>query len=131
DVTLTKKWQEMVLAETIEVDVLDDDHLVVIDREQCAVQDLVDVGIVSIRQKFQRLLDAFRRIQQPLAARVLSELRQQLPDELLHFSILYLWSDFATESRRHRVTATFDGRREATRAAGSDRGTSHRVFLNG
>ena len=48
----------MMLAEAVEVDVLDDDHLAIIDAEERAVDDLVDVAPVSAREEGQRLVDA-------------------------------------------------------------------------
>ena len=39
------------LAEAVEVDVLDDHHLVIIDREQRVVQNLIDVRVVSAGQE--------------------------------------------------------------------------------
>src|SRR5262245_7974340 len=43
DVALAEKGEEMMLTERVEIDVLDDHHLVVIDGEQCVVEDIVDV----------------------------------------------------------------------------------------
>jgi len=54
-VALPKKRQQMMLAQAVEIDVLDDHHLAVVDREQRAVQDLVDVGVVAAGEKRQRL----------------------------------------------------------------------------
>jgi hypothetical protein len=82
-VALPEKRQQMVLAEAVKVDVLHDDHLAVVDGEQRVVQDLVDVGVVAAGEELERFLDAFGRVQQPLAARVFAELGKQLPDERL------------------------------------------------
>ena len=62
DVALAEKRQQMVLAEAVEVDVLDDHHLVIIDGEQGVVEHRVHVGTVAARQKAHRLLDPLRRI---------------------------------------------------------------------
>ncbi len=65
DVALAEERQQMVLAEAVEVDVLDDHHLVIIDGEQRVVEHRIDVGRVAARQEPQRLLDALRRVEQP------------------------------------------------------------------
>ena len=44
DVALAEERQQVMLAQAVEVDVLDDHHLAIIDREQRVVQHLVDVG---------------------------------------------------------------------------------------
>ena len=85
DVALAEERQQVVLAQAVEVDVLDDHHLAVIDGEQGVVEDLVDVHVVAARQELERLFDALRRIQQSLTARIFSELGQELPDERLHY----------------------------------------------
>ena len=89
-VTFAEKRQQMVLAQAVEIDILDDHHLAIIDREQRVVQYLIDVGAVSTGQKPVRLLDAPGRVEQPLAGRILAHLGEQTPDQLLHRSILYL-----------------------------------------
>ena len=45
---------------------------------------------VPAGQKLERLLDPLRRVEQSFALGILAELRQQLPDQLLHRPILYL-----------------------------------------
>jgi tetratricopeptide (TPR) repeat protein len=74
DVALAEERQQVVLAEAVEVDVLDDHHLVIIDGEQRAVETASMSASVAARQEAQRLLDALRRVEQPLARRVLPEL---------------------------------------------------------
>ena len=59
DVTLAEERQQVMLAQTVEVDVLDDHHLVIIDREQRVVEHRVDVGGVAARQKAQRCSTRF------------------------------------------------------------------------
>ena len=55
---LPEEWQQVVLAQAVEIDVLDDHHLAVVDREQRVVEDLVDVFVVPARQERQGLRDA-------------------------------------------------------------------------
>src|SRR5215208_1795900 len=74
------------LAETVEVDVLDDDHLAVVDGEQRVVQHFLDVGAIAAGQEPQRLFHAQRRAYQPFPVGVLPELGEQLTDEILHRS---------------------------------------------
>ena len=77
DVALAEKRQQMMLAQAVEIDVLDDHHLAVVDREQRPVQDLIDVGAVAAGEKRQRLLDPLRRIEQTLALRILAKVRSE------------------------------------------------------
>ena len=56
DVALAEERQQVMLAQAVEVDVLDDHHLVIIDGEQRVVEHGVDVGRVAARQEPQRLL---------------------------------------------------------------------------
>src|SRR5262245_34749728 len=83
-VTLTKERQDMVLAEAVEIDVLHDDHLAVVDREERIVENAVDIGAVAAREELERFLNALWSPDQPLASRVLAQLDQQLLDEILH-----------------------------------------------
>ena len=66
DVALAEERQQVVLAQAVEIDVLHDDHLVVVDREERVVEDFVDVGRVAAGQECERLLDAQRRPQPAL-----------------------------------------------------------------
>ena len=81
--------QQMMLAQTVEVDVAHDHHLAIIDGEQRAVQHLIDVGLVAAREKLQRLFHPLRRPDQPFARRILAELDQQARDQILHLGIVY------------------------------------------
>jgi hypothetical protein len=85
---LPKKRQQMMLAEAVHVQVPHDDHLVVRHREQRAVDQFVDVGRVTARQELKRISHAARRLEQPFACGVFAQPRQELPDKVLHVSIL-------------------------------------------
>jgi MFS family permease len=89
DVALAEKRQQVVLAQAVEVDILDDHHLVVIDGEERVVQHLVDVGVIAAGQKAQGLLDARRRAKQTLTVWILAELGEQGTDQLLHRHIVH------------------------------------------
>ena len=79
DVALAEERQQVVLAQAVEVDVLDDHHLAVIDGEQRVVEDFVDVHVVAAREELEGLFDALRGVEQPFAARIFSELGKELP----------------------------------------------------
>src|SRR5439155_25666330 len=100
--------QQMVFAETVEVDVLDDHHLAIIDGEQRLVQHGVDVCVIPAREESECFLDPLRRLAQAFAAGILAELPQQLPDEFLHPPILYL--------RHQRAECRFAVRRSSASA---------------
>jgi len=76
------------LTERVEIDVLDDHHLVVIDGEQSIVKDIVDVCAVPGRQESQGFFHARRRADEPFAVGILTEFDQEAPDEILHSRIL-------------------------------------------
>jgi len=86
---LAEERQQVVLAEAVEVDVLDDDHLAILDREQRVVQHLVDVSVIPAGEELQGFLDPRRRVHQPLAIGIFPERRQKVPYEILHPSIVY------------------------------------------
>ena len=67
DVAPAEERQQVVLAQAVEVDVLDDHHLVIIDGEQRVVEHGIDVGRVAAREEPERLLDALRRVDQSFA----------------------------------------------------------------
>ena len=76
DVALAEERQQVMLAEAVEVDVLDDHHLVIIDGEQRVVEDRVDVRRVAARQEPQRLLDPLRACRAALRATGLRRARR-------------------------------------------------------
>src|SRR5438309_1216469 len=69
-------------AQREEVDVLHDDHLVIVFDEQRVVQDVLDFLFVPGGEILQRGGDAFRRLRQALALYVLAQFVQKLLDEL-------------------------------------------------
>src|SRR5262249_982080 len=85
DVRLAEEGQEMMLAQRVEVDVLDQHHLVVVVfRENRPVQDLADILLVARREEVQHRLHAGGCLLQPLALGVLAKLPQDAFDQLLH-----------------------------------------------
>ena len=85
---LAEERQHVMLAEAVEIDVLHDDHFAIVHREQRIVEDRIDIGVVAAGEELQRFLDALRSPDEPLSSRVLAELDQELPNEILHGSIL-------------------------------------------
>src|SRR5687767_4156247 len=88
DVALPEKRQNVMLAKTVEINVLDDDHLVVIDGEQCAVEDGVDIGVVTAGQEPERAFDALRGADESFAGWIFAQLGEQAPDQILHDRIV-------------------------------------------
>src|SRR5437867_13204362 len=76
-----KKWDEMMLAERKKVDVLHDDHLVVLLDEHGAVQNVLHVLAIARREVAQRLLHALGSLVEALALHVLAQLLQELGDQ--------------------------------------------------
>ena len=66
DVALAEERQQVVLAQAVEIDVLDDHHLAVVDGEQRVVEHFVDVHVVAARQELEGLFDALRGIRAAL-----------------------------------------------------------------
>src|SRR3984957_4166997 len=73
----------MMLAQRVHFDVLHHHHLVIIDVEQRGPQNILRVLVVALSQKFHRLLDSFRCLQQSIACRIFVEALQQFPVDLL------------------------------------------------
>ncbi len=67
---LADEGQHVVLAQRVQLDVLDDDHLVIVRGEQRAVDDLFQAAVVTAAQVLHRLCRALRRIAQTFALRV-------------------------------------------------------------
>src|SRR5215470_9052045 len=81
-VTLADEYQQMMLTQTREVDVFDDDHLVVILDEERAVEHVFDFLVVTRRQIAQGRFDALGRLDETLTIDVLAQLLQDLFDVL-------------------------------------------------
>jgi hypothetical protein len=72
----TEERQHVVLAQAVEADVLHQDHLVVADVEQGAVQKLGGILRVALGQEAVRLGDPLGRALEAVSLRVLAELEQ-------------------------------------------------------
>src|SRR2546426_9571874 len=73
DVALTVEGQEVVFAETEEVDVADHHHLVVLDRVESTVKDTFNILLIALREETERLGDPLGSLQEPFAGRILTE----------------------------------------------------------
>src|SRR5579864_7001015 len=76
-----EEGQHVVLAQAVERDVLDHDHLVVVLVEDGACDDVLGAHAVPVGQLAQRARDARGRGPQALALRVLAQLRQHRLDQ--------------------------------------------------
>ena len=82
DRALAVERQHVVLAHRVELDVLQDHHVVRAGREVRAVHDGLHLLPVALRQERKRLRDPHGGFLQPLAIRILPQLDQQFPDKL-------------------------------------------------
>jgi hypothetical protein len=48
-----EKREQVMLTHTEEIDVFDDDHFVVFDRKQRAIQQMIDITLIALRHKSQ------------------------------------------------------------------------------
>ena len=69
--------------QAVKIDIADNDHLVILEREQGPVDDLFDVLIVPFRQKRKRLGHTLGRFLQPGAFRIFSKHFQKLRNQRL------------------------------------------------
>ncbi|MNF99712.1 hypothetical protein D3C84_826230 [compost metagenome] len=73
---LADKGQQMVFAQRIEFDVLDDDHFVIVGGEQCAVDHFFQAFLVAVTQVLHGLGRALGGIQQTFALGILTHANQ-------------------------------------------------------
>src|ERR1700753_2862478 len=72
DVSLAEKWEKMMLALREELDILDDDHLIVIDVEESFVENVCDVHGVATGEKCHGLFHALGSAEETVAGGVFS-----------------------------------------------------------
>ena len=70
---LTVEGQQVVFAETEEVDVADHHHLIVLDRVESTVKDLFNILLIALREEPERLGNPLGSLQEPFAGRILTE----------------------------------------------------------
>ncbi len=78
DMGLADEGQQMMFAQRVQLDVLDDHHLVVIRGEQCTVDHAFDTFGVAVTQVLHGLGCPFRGVQQTLAIRVFAKTLEDL-----------------------------------------------------
>src|SRR5215217_1397197 len=74
----------MMLAHAEKIDILHDHHLVVLDWKQRAIQERINVPVVSLSHERQRLGHAFRSLQETVPPRLFTQRQQQLCDQGLN-----------------------------------------------
>ena len=74
DMAASEEWQQMVLAQAEDLNVLHDHHFVIRDREKRSIQYLIDILPVAAGQVSHGLRHPMRRPQQAFPAGVLAEL---------------------------------------------------------
>ena len=89
DMTTAKKGKKMVFAHAEHVDILHDDHLIVILAKEGIVQHLVRVLGIALREELEGFFHPLGRLFKPLPVRVLSYFLQNLCDEVFHYVVFY------------------------------------------
>ena len=74
---LAEKGQHMMLAERVEINILDHHHLTIIFLKQGRTQNGLGILVIALGEKLHGLAYAVRRFLQSLARRILSYLAQQ------------------------------------------------------
>jgi hypothetical protein len=82
NVTFSVKGEKMVLAEAVDFDVFDDDHLVILGFKNGAVDHLFDIQLISLGQELQTRLDALGCSLEPVPIDIFPQLDQDLLDEI-------------------------------------------------
>ena len=90
DVASSEKREHVVFAKAVHLDVLHDHHTVRFLREHGAVDETLQVDAVAGGEELEGLGDAFRRLEQALALRVLADFDQQLAYQRLDLGAVYL-----------------------------------------
>ena len=94
DGALAVERQQVMLAERVELDVLEDHHVIGVAREIGVVDDRLELLTVAARQERHRLGDAVRRLLQSLAFGILAELDDDLTDEFGNLLLVRFLGDF-------------------------------------
>src|ERR1700722_6196013 len=103
--TLSKERQQMVLAQTIEFNVLYDDHVVVTHAEHCSIKKFFRILPVAARQISECLLKSLWCPAQPFAIRIFPDQRKHLPHQVCdRFLALGIRNDYFS-SLAHFVSA--------------------------
>ncbi|MCY1527335.1 hypothetical protein D9M68_623990 [compost metagenome] len=79
DMRLADKRQQVMLAQRVQLDVLDDHHLIVVGGEQRAVDHFFQALLVTMTKIPHGLGGTFRRVQQAFALRIFTHAQKYLP----------------------------------------------------
>ena len=80
----TEKRKQVMLAHAEEIYIGDNHHLIILNIEQCIVQQFIGILRISFGKKPQRLFDATRRPSQSLSVRIFTKILQNLSNKFLH-----------------------------------------------
>ena len=78
---LPEKRQHVMLAQAEHLDVFDDDHLIVGDREERAFHEGFRIFLVALGQKLHRLVHTLRRGREAFARRIFPQSHKNLAHE--------------------------------------------------
>jgi hypothetical protein len=78
--------QQVMFTHTVKVDVFHNDHLVVFDRKEGAVQDLIDVAVVALGHEGEGLGHSLGSFEKSVPAWIFTESQQHLCDQRLQDS---------------------------------------------
>jgi len=82
--------QQVVLAQAVELDVLDDHHAIRGLGEERLVDHLAQVGAVTVREESERLRHTLGRLQQASRFASLAQLDEQIPHQTCDFCCVWL-----------------------------------------
>lgn len=83
DMDSTKKRQQMVFAHAEEIDVFDDDHLVIFDRKERTVQEMVDITLIPLRHKGQGFGYSLGSLEEAIPTGLFTKGQEHLRDQRL------------------------------------------------
>lgn len=83
---LAVEWDEMMLAHSVDLNVLHNDHLIMPLMEQSSIDDILHILLVSLCVEQHRQRVSLRRIQNSLSVGVLAYTFQQCADRTRHLA---------------------------------------------
>jgi hypothetical protein len=75
------KRQQVMLAHAEKIDVLHDDHLVVLDWEKRTVQELIDIAVITLSHEGEGLGYSLGSLEKPIPSGLFAEGEQHLCDQ--------------------------------------------------
>jgi hypothetical protein len=92
---------------TVKVDVFHNDHLVVFDRKEGAIQDLIDVAVIALGHEDEGLGHSLGSLKEPVPGWLFTESQQHLCDQGLQ-DIHIRYSPVPTDAFNLLPTLPFD-----------------------